>query len=65
MSKSKSLLIAVGKVADNDVAENLKTNMKILVAYSGGKDSQASLLWAVKKYGAANIEAGVRSAMQP
>lgn len=31
--------------------------MKILVAYSGGKDSQACLLWAVKKYGAKNIEA--------
>ncbi len=31
--------------------------MKILVAYSGGKDSQASLIWAVKKYGVKNIEA--------
>jgi 3'-phosphoadenosine 5'-phosphosulfate sulfotransferase (PAPS reductase)/FAD synthetase len=31
--------------------------MKIIVAYSGGKDSQASLLWAVEKYGADNIEA--------
>lgn len=31
--------------------------MKVLVAYSGGKDSQACLLWAVKKYGAKNIEA--------
>lgn len=31
--------------------------MKILVAYSGGKDSQACLIWAVKKYGAKNIEA--------
>lgn len=31
--------------------------MKILVAYSGGKDSQACLLWAVKLYGAENIEA--------
>lgn len=31
--------------------------MKILVAYSGGKDSQACLIWAVKKYGAENIEA--------
>lgn len=30
--------------------------MKILVAYSGGKDSQACLLWAVNKYGN-NIEA--------
>ena len=29
--------------------------MIILVAYSGGKDSQASLIWAVKKYGAKNI----------
>lgn len=31
--------------------------MKILVAYSGGKDSQASLIWSVKKYGAKSIEA--------
>jgi len=31
--------------------------MKILVAYSGGKDSQACLIWSVKKYGAKNIEA--------
>lgn len=31
--------------------------MKVLVAYSGGKDSQACLIWAVKKYGAKNIEA--------
>lgn len=31
--------------------------MKILVAYSGGKDSQACLLWAAKKYGPSNIEA--------
>lgn len=31
--------------------------MKILVAYSGGKDSQACLLWAVKQYGVKNIEA--------
>lgn len=31
--------------------------MKILVAYSGGKDSQACLIWAAKKYGAKNIEA--------
>lgn len=31
--------------------------MKVLVAYSGGKDSQACLLWAVKKYGAKSIEA--------
>jgi tRNA(Ile)-lysidine synthase TilS/MesJ len=26
--------------------------MKILVAYSGGKDNQACLLWAAKKYDA-------------
>lgn len=31
--------------------------MKVLLSYSGGKDSQASLLWAVKKFGAKNIEA--------
>ena len=31
--------------------------MRILVAYSGGKDSQACLLWAVKEYGKKNIEA--------
>lgn len=31
--------------------------MKVLVAYSGGKDSQACLLWAVKRYGVKNIEA--------
>lgn len=31
--------------------------MKVLLAYSGGKDSQACLIWAVKKYGAKNIEA--------
>jgi len=31
--------------------------MKILVTYSGGKDSQASLIWAVKKYDTKNIEA--------
>ena len=31
--------------------------MKILIAYSGGKDSQACLLWAVNEYGADNIEA--------
>ena len=31
--------------------------MKILVAYSGGKDSQACLIWAVNKFGAKNIEA--------
>jgi len=31
--------------------------MKIIVAYSGGKDSQASLIWAIKKYGVKNVEA--------
>lgn len=31
--------------------------MQVLVQYSGGKDSQASLIWAVKLYGAANIKA--------
>lgn len=31
--------------------------MKIIVQYSGGKDSQASLLWAVEKYGVKNIVA--------
>jgi len=31
--------------------------MKILVFYSGGKDSQASLIWAVKQYGVQNCEA--------
>lgn len=31
--------------------------MKIIIQYSGGKDSQATLIWAVKKYGAENIEA--------
>lgn len=31
--------------------------MKVLVAYSGGKDSQACLLWAVNQYGVKNIEA--------
>ena len=31
--------------------------MKVLVAYSGGKDSQACLLWAVEKYGAKNVTA--------
>lgn len=30
---------------------------KILVAYSGGKDSQACLLWSIEKYGLKNIEA--------
>jgi len=31
--------------------------MKVVVAYSGGKDSQASLIWAVNKYGKKNVEA--------
>lgn len=31
--------------------------MKIIVAYSGGKDSQASLIWAAKEYGTDKIEA--------
>lgn len=31
--------------------------MKILVFYSGGKDSQASLIWAVNKYGVDRCEA--------
>lgn len=31
--------------------------MKILIFYSGGKDSQAALIWAVKKYGVENCEA--------
>lgn len=31
--------------------------MKILVFYSGGKDSQASLIWAIKEYGVENCEA--------
>lgn len=30
--------------------------MKVLVAYSGGKDSQASLLWAVDKFGKTKVE---------
>ena len=29
--------------------------MKVVVSFSGGKDSQASLIWAVKKFGAKNI----------
>lgn len=29
--------------------------MKVIVQYSGGKDSQAALIWAVKKYGTKNI----------
>lgn len=31
--------------------------MKILIFYSGGKDSQACLIWAANKYGASKIEA--------
>ena len=31
--------------------------MKVLVAYSGGKDSQAALIWSVKQYGLKNVEA--------
>lgn len=31
--------------------------MKIIISYSGGKDSQACLIWAVKKFGANNCEA--------
>ena len=31
--------------------------MKVLVFFSGGKDSQASLIWAVEKYGVKNCEA--------
>ena len=29
--------------------------MKVVIAFSGGKDSQASLIWAVKKFGTKNI----------
>ena len=31
--------------------------MRIIVSFSGGKDSQACLIWAAKKYGVSNIEA--------
>lgn len=31
--------------------------MKILVSFSGGKDSQAALIWAANEYGVNNIEA--------
>jgi 3'-phosphoadenosine 5'-phosphosulfate sulfotransferase (PAPS reductase)/FAD synthetase len=31
--------------------------MKILISYSGGKDSQACLIWAAKEYGVENCEA--------
>jgi 3'-phosphoadenosine 5'-phosphosulfate sulfotransferase (PAPS reductase)/FAD synthetase len=32
-------------------------NMKVLVSFSGGKDSQAALIWAAKEFGAEKIEA--------
>lgn len=31
--------------------------MKVIVAYSGGKDSQASLIWSIKEYGVKNVTA--------
>ena len=31
--------------------------VKVIVGWSGGKDSQASLNWAVKKYGVKNVVA--------
>lgn len=31
--------------------------MKIVVSFSGGKDSQACLIWAVEKYGSKNVKA--------
>lgn len=31
--------------------------MKVLVQFSGGKDSQACLIWAIKKYGQKNVTA--------
>lgn len=31
--------------------------MKVIVSWSGGKDSQACLIWAAEKFGAKNIEA--------
>lgn len=31
--------------------------MKVVVSYSGGKDSQASLIWAVNQYGSSNVTA--------
>ena len=31
--------------------------MKIVVSYSGGKDSEACLIWAIRKYGAGNVTA--------
>lgn len=34
-----------------------KRRMKLVVAYSGGKDSQAALLWAVNESGFKNVEA--------
>ena len=35
----------------------LKTKMKIIVSFSGGKDSHACLIEAANKYGADRIEA--------
>ena len=32
-------------------------NMRVIVSYSGGKDSQACLIWAVNKYGKDKVEA--------
>jgi len=37
--------------------KNSSKKMKILIFYSGGKDSQACLIWAVNKYGVENCEA--------
>lgn len=31
--------------------------MRVIVTYSGGKDSQATLIWAVRKYGAGRVTA--------
>lgn len=31
--------------------------MKIIVSYSGGKDSEACLIWAIRKYGVSNVTA--------
>ena len=31
--------------------------MRVIVSYSGGKDSQATLIWAVRKYGAGRVTA--------
>jgi 7-cyano-7-deazaguanine synthase in queuosine biosynthesis len=41
----------------DDCAFNQFVCMKIIVQFSGGKDSHAALIWAVKKYGAENITA--------